>query len=338
MDALLIAGWLHGIETVRTIDQASIAEARTRVRTLGSGLPRDVVERLVAAASELGTNHLVHAKQGEIGVRAISRQGVAGLEVIAADRGAGIADPDAALSMVAPRSAGSLGVGLGAVRRLTHEVDFDVRMSEGSCVAGRVFAEPLDGKSEVGIYGRPHPDEQVSGDGAALVRDGQRAVLAVIDGLGHGPSAREAAVLAAESVRTHALEGASAVARACHEAVAGTRGAVLSVCDVTAGEVEHIGLGNISVRFVRPRQSRRATGIGAVLGSTGAIDRLRPERFAIERGELVVMYTDGITRAARIADELALLREHPIAIAQHLVHNHARAHDDALVAILSHSC
>src|SRR6185503_17311143 len=100
------------------------------------------VESLAAAASELAHNQLAHAMRGHIALRAVDRAGVPGLEVIAADAGPGIADPARALRGE-PRRAGSLGVGLSAAQRLSHEMDLDVRGGEGTCVRLRRFAAPV---------------------------------------------------------------------------------------------------------------------------------------------------------------------------------------------------
>src|SRR5438093_130152 len=83
-----------------------------------------------------------------------------------------------------------------AALRRSGEVDFDVRIDEGTCVAARVFAAPVP-RSEVAVIGRPCSGETTSGDDAGFVRgDGGALLLFAVDGLGHGPPAREAAARA----------------------------------------------------------------------------------------------------------------------------------------------
>jgi anti-sigma regulatory factor (Ser/Thr protein kinase) len=121
MEALLNR-WLEGIEAAFTLDEGSVAEARERVRVVGraQGLPEVEVERMAIVVSELARNQLVHARQGAVAVLPVARRGVPGVEVIAADRGRGIADPVAALRGKS-MAGGSLGVGMAGVVSLADE-------------------------------------------------------------------------------------------------------------------------------------------------------------------------------------------------------------------------
>ena len=146
--------WLAGVPAIDVVDEASTSEVREEVRRVagGAGLSRTASEELVAAASELAHNQLRHARAGRVAVREVSRGGVVGVEVIAADRGEGIADPASALRGGA-RTSSSLGIGLGAAARQSDEMDVEVRRGEGTCVRVRRFAAPV-ARSEVGVLSR----------------------------------------------------------------------------------------------------------------------------------------------------------------------------------------
>src|SRR5262245_36796702 len=138
---VLISRWL-GREThaLAIYDEASVSSARQLVREMGSqlNLTNDLIERVALIASELTHNQLAHAKQGYFAVKPVERAGVRGLEVIAADIGAGIEKPTVAIQDDVSTS-GSLGAGLGAVCRMADEVEFDNRIDEGTCVVARKF-------------------------------------------------------------------------------------------------------------------------------------------------------------------------------------------------------
>src|SRR5579862_7060742 len=174
---------MAGTIAVPTIDDASVAAAREAVREHGraAGLPQEVVERMALAAGELVTNQLAHGRSGCFGVRAVSRSGVPGLELVAADAGGGIADPARALAGTGPPSRRSPGAGLAGARRAVLEMDIDVRHGEGTCVRARAFASVLARGREVGILGRPLKNHDVSGDHAVALREGARLIVAVID-------------------------------------------------------------------------------------------------------------------------------------------------------------
>jgi anti-sigma regulatory factor (Ser/Thr protein kinase) len=212
VETALIDRWL-GAPDVLVVDEAAVAVARERVRAVGAGagLSHELVETTALIASELLMNQLRHAAGGRFAVRVLERDdGVAaGLEVIAADRGPGLSDPAAALagrktragagaeSGAAAAAGGSLGAGVAAVFRLADEVDVDVRVGEGTCFRARTLVTSPRQRAEVAIYGTACPGERVAGDDAAFVRTpGGVLLIAVADGLGHGPEARRAAAQA----------------------------------------------------------------------------------------------------------------------------------------------
>jgi anti-sigma regulatory factor (Ser/Thr protein kinase) len=346
MEAFLIDEWLGTEDTIPIVDDASVSAARQRARDVASAQSMNAVEaeRLATMASELAYNHLKHARRGQIAVRPIARGDHAGVEVTAADEGDGIADPTRAFLGV-PRVTGSLGVGLAAVREHADEMDVDVRLREGTCVRARVFRGEAPRRREVGIFGRPYPDEPRSGDHASFVRDGERLLVAVCDGLGHGPPARDAAVAAIGVFAKQETAAPRTIIEECHRTLGPTRGAVMAVAAVgetSAPRLDIASMGNVTVELVspfgghgtrQPRSSRRFAASSFVLGSSQRGWRPHVEVAAIEPHETLLVYTDGITSRASIADDLALLREHPIIIAHQLVLRFARDNDDVLVLV-----
>jgi hypothetical protein len=57
------------------------------------------------------------------------------------------------------------------------------------------------------------------------------------------------------------------------------------------------------------------------------------ETAPVAADEVFVAFTDGVSSRASISDELALLREHPIVIAQYLVEHFGREDDDVLAVV-----
>lgn len=336
MDTLLIDAWMTGTDPLPTIDGASVSLAREAVRALGAelGLDQTVIERAAVAASELVQNQLVHARRGQFALRSAPRGSVAGLEIVAADQGPGIADPALALAGMGP-SARSLGAGVSAVWRMMDEMDVDVRWGEGSCIRARVFAEPAPRRREIGVLGRPFAEESVSGDHAAFVREEGVLVAAVVDGIGHGPLARDAAARAIHTFLEQCRSSPAAVLKACDAALQGTRGAVMAIAriDEEAATMEHASTGNINTRLERFRAARRFAGSASTLGARGPGRQAAVETTALDRDEVLVMFTDGLVTRAAISEDPDLFREHPIVIAQRLLLSFGRSHDDALVLV-----
>ncbi|MFI5298583.1 MAG: SpoIIE family protein phosphatase [Polyangiales bacterium] len=338
MEATLIRRWLAGASPMRVVDEASVTLARARARELAEvaafpDVPRGRAEIIV---SELATNQLRHARDGEIVVRRIDRGDIAGLEIIAADRGLGIADPIRALSGKSDASTG-LGVGLSAVLRQADELDFDVRVSEGTCVRARVFSRRAPRRREVAIFGRPLAGERVSGDDALFVRDDRHGLtLAVADGLGHGPEAREASARAVDFVRTAPHAALASCLRDANAALAGTRGAVMALLrfDESTGVLEHAIVGNVTSLVGGPGGTRLQTGSSAALGlHRGEVDRPDVDVRPVSAHDLVVVFTDGLT--SRLHLEANAPRRHPIVVAATLMTAFARTTDDATIVVVA---
>jgi anti-sigma regulatory factor (Ser/Thr protein kinase) len=341
VETLLIEEWTGDADAIFVLDEASLSLVRERIRELASssGVASEIVDRAVLVASELGRNQLRHALAGRMIVRTVARGGHRGLEITALDRGGGLADAAGALDQRRKaREEGSLGVGVGSVRRLSSEVDFDVRLGEGTRVEARIFADDVPRRREVGIYGRPHSEEKVSGDHGAFRRpEGSEAlVLVVTDGLGHGPLAREASHAAMSAVYAHASETPSAIIEATGAVLSQTRGVVMAVCriDEAAATMEAASIGNVELQVCRPRDARRFGGTSAVVGGRGNRPaKPRSESAPLAQNDVVVLVTDGISSKLSIEQDLALLREHPVVIAQRIMERFGRTNDDALVLV-----
>ena len=340
MEAPLIEGWLGGAGgggAIPILDEASVSAARQRTREVAREQSLSAVdtERLATIASELAHNQLAHGRDGQLAVNAIVRDGHTGVEIVAADAGAGIADPSRALEGM-PRGKGSLGIGLAAVREHAHELDVDVRLGEGTCVRARVFARLATRRREVGIFGRPYRDERRSGDHASFLRDGARLLVTVCDGLGHGREAREAADAAINVFAQHGTGSPRSVLERAHAALAATRGAVMAVVAVQEGPAPSLDLasvGNITVALVRSRSERRFGATSFVVGAAQPAWRPHVEVVAMDPHDLLVLHTDGIQSRIFVAADEALLRQHPVSIAHQLAERFGREDDDVLVLV-----
>jgi anti-sigma regulatory factor (Ser/Thr protein kinase) len=319
------------------IDEGSVALARAWVRRLAgeAGLGVGAAEGLVTAASELAYNQLNHARRAVFYARRIERGGVPGVEVVAADEGPGIAQPTLALKGLAPSRTG-LGSGLAGASRLAEELDFDVRQGEGTCVRARAFAGPVPFRSEVAILGRALEHESVSGDDACFVRRGDEVVLALADGLGHGPLAREASSRAMAVVEQRPGLSPERVLEECEESLSGTRGAVMVAArwEGRSRRLEQAAIGDVTLQAVWPRESRHFNRRRGIVGLKQAHRSVVGESAVLGPGAMVLAYSDGLKSGIDLSGSLELLREHPLVVAEHLLTHYARPTDDALVLVL----
>lgn len=180
------------------------------------------------------------------------------------------------------------------------------------------------------------PGEVRSGD-AFLVQETQAGVLvAVIDGLGHGDEAAEVAGRAVAALRTTADHPLTSSFTACHVALRGTRGVVMTLAalDPVRFVLTWAAVGNVDAAVLRPGRVPGAVERWSVPLRGGVLgDRLPPLREStvhLALSDTFVAATDGVSPA--FLDTVDLSLEAP-ALARELHTGYATGDDDALVLV-----
>lgn len=186
---------------------------------------------------------------------------------------------------------------------------------------------------EWAVAERPLPGERVSGDFYVVRPFADGVLLAVIDGLGHGPEANHAAHLAADSLSDSAERGVAAAIAECHEALRGSRGVVLTVAVYRPGPglFEWCGVGNVeSILWQHPGEpDGRRESIASRGGVVGyQLPSLHVASVPVAPGDICCLATDGIS-SGFVEKTPAYLA--PRALADHILARFARSTDDALV-------
>ena len=172
----------------------------------------------------------------------------------------------------------------------------------------------------------------VSGDRAVVAGlDDGGTLLVAIDGLGHGQAAAEAADVAARVLSSRSAAPLPDLFATCHEALARTRGVVMTAAHVDAdGGLEWVGVGNVEARLLRPGSTHAGSEspvlFGGVLGHQ--FRRVRPSRLSLGRGDVILMATDGVRADFSTGVSVQGSAQ---ATADRIMETSARGNDDALV-------
>lgn len=315
-------------------DAADVSAARLLVREVADtiSMPSETAERAAIVASELATNQVRYAGCGRVGVRAIERDGIPGIEVDADDEGPGLSDPTRAFGGEGGGTQGTLGIGLASVRRVTAEIDLDTRIGEGTRILARIFAGPVRRRPSVTILGVGLSSESVSGDAAGFWRLDRSLLVMLTDGLGHGRPAREASDRALAVAAAGSESRPEVILSECTSALRGTRGAVIAIGRLDeAGSLDIASVGNIQMGLCDPGGARRIAGSAGYVGSPSPRS-IRPIRISAPDGVTWVLATDGIR------DPLAACAEArtfpPWALAHRILLHGGTAHDDAMVVVV----
>jgi negative regulator of sigma-B (phosphoserine phosphatase) len=189
---------------------------------------------------------------------------------------------------------------------------------------------------ERGVAGLTHVGEGRSGDVALFAASERGGLVAVIDGLGHGDAAADAAEAAAEILRRDVELPPQQLLERCHEALRRTRGAVMTLAwfDLEARSMAWTGVGNVEARFVRAGDRGDARHpspvvLGGVVGYN--LPQVRMGSIPLEPGDAVVLATDGVR-----ADFSASLQPGVAAqeLAERVLERHGKGNDDALAVVV----
>jgi phosphoserine phosphatase RsbX len=198
-----------------------------------------------------------------------------------------------------------------------------------------VTVERCHGLIDWAVASRPLHEGARTGDAAVCETDGRRALIAAIDGLGHGNEAATAAEAAAAVLRQYADEELTALVLRCHDALAETRGAAMSLARFDGGErtVTWLGVGNVEGRLVRRDRAGLAKSTSLLLpgGAVGhQLPPLVPTTLDVQLGDAVILATDGIENDfAETADLAGPATE----ISNRILSAKAKETDDALVVV-----
>ncbi len=147
---------------------------------------------------------------------------------------------------------------------------------------------------------RPHQGEQECGDQYGHWQCAGKVVLALADGLGHGPEAAHAAKLAIHTVGEHLSHNCEQLFEVCNDALTSTRGVALSIVivDTEKNQIEVASVGNIRTRLLGEVKDFHFGGARGIVGA--GYRNLLPETASLRNEELIVMFSDGMEELANI--------------------------------------
>jgi anti-sigma regulatory factor (Ser/Thr protein kinase) len=319
-------------------DQSSVGEARRAAGELArnSGANQEQSARAALIATEMATNILKHAQgNGLIAIELFRDAQGAGVELLAIDKGPGIADLHACL-VDGYSTAGSPGTGLGAIARQGDLFGCYSRSGLGTVIQVRLVAPsaPAAPGTDIGVIAATYPGETVCGDQWAFDANGRGRILLVVDGLGHGPLAAQAAKLAAQIFSKDASEDCVLLVERMHRGLAPTRGAALAVAriDVTEALIRFVGIGNITGAFLTGTEARQMVSHDGTAGHLSP--RIREFTYPYAGAPCVILHSDGLSNRWQMADYPGLAACHPSVIAAVLFRDFRRGRDDATIAVM----
>jgi phosphoserine phosphatase RsbX len=188
---------------------------------------------------------------------------------------------------------------------------------------------------ECGVASWVRPGNTRSGDLEVVFLHERGALLAAVDGIGHGAEAYLAALTARAVLEAHAGEEVVDLVERCHHALRSTRGVVMSVASIDRRRaVMHwLGVGNVRAVLYRADATTAPARRELLLrsGIVGAqLPTLQSETMPLHSADTLVFATDGIHSTFADKENVSLP---PNDLARHIMNRHRLGDDDALVLV-----
>lgn len=318
-------------------DPSQVSEARRRITAFAkqAGLDETDCGRVALVVTEIASNLVRHGGGGEL-LFGLDSEVSAGLELLALDRGRGMADVAACLRD-GYSTAGTPGTGLGAIKRLADELAIHSRPQGGTVVLARLRRRgdtAPAGPRRFGIVTVPRSGETACGDVGGIVAgpDGRVALL-LADGLGHGELAAVAAREARRLFRAQPPRDPVALLQVVHAGLRHTRGAAVAIAVVEPGgrSVAYGGIGNIAGLLADGNGTRRMVSHNGTVGHT--VFKVQAFTYDVAGRPTIVMHSDGLSTSWSLDAHPGLLNQDPTLAAAILYRDHARGRDDCGVLV-----
>lgn len=336
------------IQEIKISNQSDIGLCRRKGVSFAKKIGFDDVKsgEIAIIITEMITNVIKHGGgKGLFTMSKISgKTNSAGIELICCDHGSGISDFNNAIKDGYSQK-NSLGLGLGAIRRLSDEIEVNPAYIENTeekqynyCIRTRKWMQEKkyrvpNKKLEHGALSRPKPGETLNGDDYVFLNISEDVSIgAVIDGLGHGKEAHLASSLAKETIIKHAELPLDLIIKKTHDSIKGTRGVTLGIIkiDTQNNKIFFSGIGNIEGNILSKEGKKNLLSYGGILGHNIRTPRIF--EFTYNKGDIVYMFSDGITARWDYRDIDWTLS--PQKNTEYIFNKFSRLNDDATILII----
>lgn len=327
---------------IRVSDPTHAGEARRHAALLAEDAQLGERESgsLAIAVTEMVTNLVKHAGNGTMIVEAVTNNGTSGVRLLGLDQGPGIRDLTAALRD-GFSTAGTGGNGLGAIKRLSNTFDIYTSPGHGTAVLAEFWPQKkkVSHRSpiEVGVVSVPVKGEDVCGDGWGIKTSAESVLLMVVDGLGHGVLAAEAAQEAQRIFRQSSGDSPIPILQDSHDALKKTRGAAMAIASLNSEKevLSYAGIGNITASVVTPEGTRGMVSHNGTVGHH--LVRVQEFTFPWSAESILVMHSDGLRSGWDLKAYPGIWNKHTGLIAGILYRDFFRERDDVTVLVAKNS-
>jgi len=251
--------------------------------------------------SEITSNLHKYAVDGEL-LAGLFREGENYyIELISIDNGPGMLSAQK-MMVDGVSTAGTLGMGLGSIKRLSDKFDIYSAKGWGTILLSRIYSKnilpvvsELRARLDVRQIVVALPGQQKSGDGTYHKVSDEYFKLMVADGLGHGDAANHAVNEAVKAFRSCPWHSPAEIINYIHKSIKGTRGmvATIIVFDFKLKKWKVAGVGNITTRMSNIMEIKNLMSHNGIIG-LNIPSTINDQEVSLDQYHQVSSCSDGI--------------------------------------------
>ncbi len=323
--------------TIEIENEQSTAEVRDVASDIASdlGFDKDDCAQVALAVSEIVGNAVKHAGKGTLSIRLSGNK--KGLEFLIKDSGQGIKNLKKVMQEGYSSKVGSLGVGLNAAKRAMDELVIRSKPGMGTRVIMKKYLPIPEEEIEYGIISLNDERYTVNGD-AFIIKEfeGDKVLLAVIDGTGNGLHAYEVATFVKKIINENYRSDLVTIVKKCHRSirkafdVSLVRSCVLEILLLKPRSLEYVGVGDTTIDVMGTSPKIHPISQMGIVGDF-RLPNLKLQKFRCRRKIIIIMCSDGIK--SRFSEEDLPLDRDAQHIANFIMENYCRQYGDATVLV-----
>jgi anti-sigma regulatory factor (Ser/Thr protein kinase) len=314
-------------------DVSAVGACRNAALAMAARLefPSARADKLALAVTEAASNLHKHARDGSLLVCVNRDAGAPGIELVTIDAGPGVRDVGAAMRD-GHSTAGTLGIGLGAIRRLADFSDLYSMPGHGTALIARFWPEPRQPVIRSAGLIRPMTGETECGDVFGVVEAGDTVTAVLCDGLGHGPLAAAASAQALAAVLDEPAAEPAALLERAHRRMSGTRGGAVGIVQLSGQVARFAGLGNVAASILSAGKRQSMLSVPGIAGYQART--IRQFEYEVPPGAAIILHSDGISTRWGVDAMPGVDARDPLLIAAVLLAEAGIHRDDAGVLVL----
>jgi len=319
-------------------NERDVAKARDMASEMAAETGFDKAEcaAVSLAVSEIAGNALKFAGGGAVTIQLTDNR--KGLQITVKDSGHGIKNLKKAMEEGYSSRGGTLGIGLNAAKRAMDEFSVRSKAENGTTVIMKKYLPIPEDEIEYGIISLRDERYPVNGD-AWVIREfeGDKALLAVIDGTGNGFNANRVANFAKGIVEKNYRSGLPVIVRKCHKKIretfdtSSTMSCVMGLLLLKPRSLEYLGVGDTDIQVTGTPEKIRLRSQRGIVGDI-RLPNLRLQRHRCSRNIIAIICSDGIS--PRFTEEELPLDQNAQHIADYIMENYIREYGDATVLVV----